>query len=90
MEPADTTGRSFPIGATVGDGGVNFSLYSLNASSVASILSRNASFRALPNPTVLCGNNNAYCQDKEIRTTSFPGKKHHPSWGTSIWSGTIV
>jgi len=34
MKPADDFGRSSPLGATARDGGVNFSLYSRNASKV--------------------------------------------------------
>ena len=34
MKPATNTGRSFPLGATVTEGGVNFSLYSRSATGV--------------------------------------------------------
>lgn len=38
MNAIATTGRSYPLGATVGNGGVNFSLYSRTACSVALLL----------------------------------------------------
>jgi glycogen operon protein len=38
MQGAVTIGRSFPLGATLGDGGVNFSVFAKHASAVQLLL----------------------------------------------------